>query len=360
VDASGIRKVFDLGATLSDPINLSIGQPDFDVPDPIKQAAIDAILSGKNGYTVTQGIEPLRERIAHNIRDRFPESDPGVLVLSGVSSGILLALMACIDPGDEVIVIDPYFVMYTHLVNLIGGRPVIVSSYPSFRLPLEAIEAAITPQTKMLLLNSPSNPTGHVYEESELQAAAELARRRDFLVISDEIYSALSYDGNCPSIVPSCPERTVLLDGFSKQYGMTGWRLGFAAGPRRVIEEMTKLQQYTFVCAPSMAQYAGLAALETDVSDKVDIYRGKRDLIYSLLAEAFEVERPGGAFYIFPRAPSSFPSASAFVEEAIRRNVLIIPGSVFSDQDTHFRLSYAADDEVIRRGAEILRKLARQ
>ncbi|MFQ6048934.1 MAG: pyridoxal phosphate-dependent aminotransferase [Phycisphaerae bacterium] len=358
IDASGIRRVFDLAARLPDPINLSIGQPDFPVPEPIKQAAISAIQSDFNGYTVTQGIAELRERIAAGLQAEFDWS-PAVLITSGVSGGLLLALMSCLDPGDEVIFLDPYFVMYKHLVNLVGGKPVMISAYPDFRFPAERIAAAVTSRTKLLLLNSPSNPTGVVMSDLECRAAAQIAREHELLIITDEIYHRLSYDGPCPSVVPYAKDRVLLLRGFSKTYAMTGWRLGYAAGPAWLIEQMTKLQQYTFVCAPSMVQRAGAVALTIDVGDHIADYRRKRDLVCDCLKDCFELVRPSGGFYVFPRAPDRFANATEFVEQAICNNVLIIPGSVFSEHDSHFRISYATSDQAIRDGCRILCGLAR-
>lgn len=358
VDASGIRKVFDLAAKMTDPINFSIGQPHFDVPEPIKAAAVEAIESGFNSYTPTQGIAPLRERIAGMLAAELGWQDPAVLVISGVSGGLMLACMALLDPGDEVLIADPYFVMYKHLVNLVGATPVEVETYPDFRLDPDKFAAKVSPRTKLLLLNSPANPTGKLASADELAGLLALADKHGILVISDEIYNEFCYDGPYVSAAKlGQPNGTLLMRGFSKTYGMTGWRLGYAAGPRPVIEQMTKLQQYTFVCAPSMVQKAGMVALGTDMSSQVADYRRKRDIIYEGLKDDFEVTRPGGAFYIFPKAPGG--SGAAFCEKAIANNVLIIPGSVFSGRDTHFRISFAADDARLRAGAEILCRLAR-
>jgi len=357
VDASGIRKVFDLGAKLKDPINFSIGQPDFDVPPDVRAAAIQAVESGKNGYTVTQGIAPLRERITADLQAECAQTMP-VLVTSGVSGGILLSLMAVLDPGDEVILGDPYFVIYKHAVKLVGGEPVMVDTYPEFRFDVERFEAAITPRTKMLVLATPSNPTGVILDADDLKQAAELAERHDLILVVDEIYKQLVYDEPCPPPLKFAPQRTLLLRGFGKSYGMTGWRLGYAAGPKFLIEEMTKLQQYTFVCAPSMAQWAGLAALDADISGHVNDYRIKRDLVYERLSPVFDMVKPSGGFYFFPRVPDRFVNATEFVEAAVERNVLVIPGSVFSERDTHFRLSYATSNENLKRGCEILCNLA--
>jgi len=357
VDSSGIRKVFDLSARLENPINLSIGQPDFDVPECAKKAAIEAISAGNNGYTVTQGIVGLRERIISDLEAEFGQSLP-ILITSGVSGGILLSLMALLNPGDEVLLGDPYFVIYKHAVRLIGGVPVLVDTYPDFRFPVDRFEEAITPKTKILVVCSPNNPTGVVLSDDELKQAADLAERHNLILVLDEIYNQLTYDGPCPAGMKYAPHRTLLLRGFSKSYGMTGWRLGYAAGPKWLIEEMTKLQQYTFVCAPSIIQYAGLAALDADISGHVTNYRHKRDLVYKRLSNHYEIVKPGGGFYFFPRIPHRFPNDDAFIQEAVKHNMLIIPGSVFSDKSTHFRLSYATSDEMLEKGCDVLCQLA--
>ncbi len=357
IGSSGIRRIFDLAAKMTDPIDMSMGQPDFDTPDPIKQAAISAIEEGHNSYTVTHGLPELREKIGAQLKADY-DWEPSVLVTCGVSGGLVLAMMACLNPGDEVIIGDPYFVSYKHLVNLFGGTPVVVDCYDDFKLKPEKFEAAVSDRTKMILVNSPGNPTGIVAGDAELKALAELARRHDALLVSDEIYTVLSYDGPCPTPVRHAPERTLLLGGFGKSYGITGWRMGYAAGPADVVAQMAKLQQYTFVCAPRMAQHACLTALSTDVSQHVSDYRRKRDLVVSALEGTFEFVRPSGGFYIFPKAPAGFASATAFVEEAIAHNVLIIPGNVFSERDSHFRVSYAVPDEKIIEGCQVLCSIA--
>jgi aspartate aminotransferase/aminotransferase len=358
INASGIRKVFALGASLKDPINFSIGQPDFDVPEPLKEEAIKAIKAGQNKYSQTAGDIGLKEKIAEQVKKEFSWPEPSVLVASGVSGGLLLSFMTLINPGDEVIIPDPYFVMYKHLVNLVGGKCVFVDSYPDFRLPVEGIRGAITERTKLIILNSPSNPTGVVYSEAEIKAVAEAAAEKDILVLSDEIYEKFCYEGGCPSIA-TYYENTILLRGFSKAYAMAGWRLAYVAvrsGLGDIIEAMTKIQQYTFVCAPTPFQKAAIAAMDYDVSDLVEAYRKKRNLIYEGLGDKFELVKPGGAFYAFLKAPGE--AATEFVEKAIKNNVLIIPGNVFSEKDTHFRISYATSDEKIEQGIEILRGLA--
>jgi aspartate aminotransferase/aminotransferase len=355
IELSGIRKMFELGKSLKDPVNLSIGQPHFDVPEPIKAAAKAAIDAGHNGYTVTQGVPELREKLAADAAARFPGQDRDVLVTSGTSGGLLLALFATVNPGDEVITPDPYFVAYPHMITLAGGRMVTVDTYPDFRLDPDRLKAAITPRTKVILFSTPSNPTGAVVDAQAQKAIVELARDRRILLVSDEIYRAFHYDGSATS--PAALDPNVLvIEGFGKTYGMTGWRLGWAHGPRRLLAEMAKLQQFTYVCAPSVVQFGGAAAMDFDVSGIVADYRRKRDLLMAGLAGAYEFSQPGGAFYLFPKAP--WGTGTEFVIEAVRNNLLVIPGGTFSRRDTHFRISYAAADETLRRGVEILRRLA--
>lgn len=357
IEASGIRRIFDLGTQLTDPIDLSIGQPDFPVPDNVKRAMIRAIESNRNGYTVTRGIPELRRRIAQQLKAEF-DWEPDLFVTSGVSGGLLLVVMACLNPGDEVLIGDPSFVSYKHLVRLAGGVPVAVNLYDDFQLHPERFAAAVTPRTKLLIIGSPGNPTGVVFGREDMRAIAELARKHDLLIICDEIYNLLTYDGPITSVVTFAPERTILLRGYSKSYAMTGLRMGYAAGPTEIITEMAKLQQYTYVCAPQPAQHGALEAMDTDVSPRVDEYRRKRDLVCELLTGVVDFVRPSGGFYLFPKAPPRFKNASEFVAAAIERKLLTIPGEAFSERDTHFRISYAVPNEKIRRGCEIIRELA--
>ena len=354
-DSSGIRKVFDMASQMRNPINLSIGQPDFDVPAEIKQAAIQAIESNKNGYAVTQGMPVLREKLQARIDAEYGHADRRVFVTSGTSGGLVLALLALVNPGDEVIVFDPCFVIYPSLVRLAGGVCVSIDTYPDFRIDFDRLRAALTPRTKAILFNSPSNPTGVVASETEIRELAELAAERGIALVSDEIYRAFCYD--TPFISPAGfnPE-TIVVDGFSKTYGVTGWRLGFVHGPREIIDAMLKLQQYTFVCAPQPAQWAGAVALDVDMSSHIADYRRKRDRLLSQIGSLYDVVTPGGAFYAFPKVP--WGTASQFVAKAIERELLIIPSGIFSARDTHFRLSYAASDATIDRGIEVLRLLA--
>ncbi len=361
VDSSGIRKVFDLALKIKDPINLSIGQPDFDIPNIIKEEAIKAINNGLNKYTVTQGIEPLREKVVEFVnRKRGTKYNVDeCMITSGVSGGLTLALLVILNPGDEIIFFDPYFVMYKHLTHLFGGKPIIVDTYPDFSLSnkKELIESVITERTKAIIINSPANPTGKVLTKEDIETVYEIAKKYDLLVISDEIYDEFIYDGKFFSISSIYPEKTILLGGFSKTYAMTGWRIGYALGPKEIIKEMIKIQQYTFVCAPSFAQYAALKALDVDMSEYILAYKEKRNMVYEGLKENFNVVKPEGAFYIFPSPKNLRISPKEFVEECVKEGVLIIPGDVFSERNTHFRLSFAADNRTIERGVEKINSL---
>jgi aspartate/methionine/tyrosine aminotransferase len=355
--SSGIRRVFDLAAKLKDPINLSIGQPDFDVPPAVRKACCEAIEQGRNGYSQTQGIGPLRDRLQSELDRSYGHQDRKVFVSSGTSGGLVLAMLSMVDPGDEVIYFDPYFVMYPSLISLAGGVSVPISTYPDFRIDPDRVAAAITPRTKIILVNSPANPTGVVASNDELRALAELAEKHNIALVSDEIYSAFQYDE--PFVSPArYNERAIVIDGFSKSHAMTGWRVGYVHGPAEIIDTMTKLQQYTFVCAPQPAQWAGLQAIDVDLSEYRDQYRQKRDKMIEGLKDLYDIAIPGGAFYVFPKSPQG--TGTQFVERAIEKGLLIIPGGIFSAQDTHFRISYAASDATLDRGIEVLRKLAEE
>ncbi|MFM7168529.1 MAG: pyridoxal phosphate-dependent aminotransferase [Planctomycetaceae bacterium] len=357
IDASGIRKVFDLAASMQRPINLSIGQPHYDTPQPIKDALCKAVQDGRNAYSQTQGIAPLLKLLQNDVDSRYQHSDRQVFVTSGTSGGLVLALFTLLNPGDEVIVFDPWFVMYRHLTTLAGGTVVPVSTYPDFRIRIDDVRRAITPRTRLIIFNSPANPTGVVATAAETQAIAELAAEHDIALISDEIYRSFVYDREFTSPA-TWNDRTIVIDGFSKSHSMTGLRLGFMHGPKYLIQQMLKLQQFTFVCAPHPVQWAGLTAWEMDLEGNRADYRRKRDLLANGVRSHYQILGGEGAFYLFLKTP--WGTGTEFVAEAIRNNLLIIPGGVFSSTDSHFRVSFAAADEVIHAGAEILCRLAEQ
>jgi aspartate aminotransferase/aminotransferase len=356
-DSSGIRRMFDLAAKLENPVNLSIGQPDFDVPQPVKDEMINAVQNGKNGYALTQGMPVLREKLQAQIDEQFGHDDRKVFVCSGTSGGLLLSAMAMVNPGDEVIFFDPYFVMYPALIRMVGGVPVAINTYPDFKIDLDRLQDAITDKTKMIIVNSPSNPTGFCYSDDQLEEVAKIAADRGICLISDEIYSRFTYDKQHKSAAEFNPD-TVVVDGFSKSYAMTGWRCAYVHGPTPIIDTMLKLQQFTFVCSPQPVQWASAVAMDTDITEHVDRYRAKRDKMIEGLKDNYEIVKPGGAFYLFPRLP--WGDGDSFVNKAIENNLMVIPGKIFSDEDSHFRISYAVDDATLDRGIEILNKIATQ
>lgn len=358
-ESSGIRKVFDLGAKLKDPINLSIGQPDFEMPPEAKKAAIEAINAGKSGYTPSQGLEAFRQDLRERMRKEYdlPGNENNDLFLtSGTSGGLLLFALTTVNPGDEVIIPDPFFAMYAAVVKMLGGKPVFVDTYPDLIVDVQKIADAITPKTKAIIFNSPVNPTGVVLPRQTVKDVALLAKERGILLVSDEIYNRFCYL-EFASPAEYNPD-TLVLNGFSKTYGMPGWRVGYAYGPKALIEEMIKFQQYTFVCSPQAGQWAASASLQADMSGEIENYKRKRDTLYDGISDLYDVVKPEGAFYMFPKVPDS-RTGTQFVTDAIEKHqMLIIPGNVFSARDTHFRISYAASDKTIERGIEALRKLA--
>ena len=358
IESSGIRRVFDLGAKAVNPINFAIGQPDFPTPAAVREAAKKAIDDGKNGYTPTQGIDPLRAAVAEklNKENTIPCKMEDVLITAGSSGGLFLSMASVLNPGDEIIIPDPYFVIYIQLARFFGAKPVLIDTYPDFQIDPQKVADAITPRTKAIILNTPNNPTGAVYPRSTLEAIAEIVGRHGILVISDEVYEHYVYDGLRHFSIASVYPFTVTVNAFSKSHALTGWRIGYAVAPRPIFNKMAELQQYTFICAPSFAQAAMAAVMPAGPASEISTYQKRRDLMYSLLSRKFKVTKPQGSFYIMPEVDGM--DSTEFVEQSIARNVLIIPGAIFSSRGTHVRLSYSTSEDNIRRGAEILCSLA--
>jgi aspartate/methionine/tyrosine aminotransferase len=361
MDFSGIRNVFELAATIENPLNLSIGQPDFAVEESLKTVASQAIFADQNAYAPTAGLPEMRQALRKYISARYAYQPDDFIVTSGVSGGLSLAMLALLQDGDEILLPDPGFVSYKQLAILSGSKPVFYDLYPDWRINIEVLEALVTSRTRVLLVNSPGNPTGAVLSRQEMTDLADFAARHNLVLISDEIYDDFLYEkGELPSF-GSLYQKTLVLNGFSKSQAMTGWRLGWATGPAELINAMAKIQQFTFVCAPPPFQKAAVKALESGTlraGGHLAEYAAKRDLLCELLKDNFEFNLPAGAFYLFPRVP--WGSGSQFAEQAIRNRVLCIGGGVFSERDTHFRLSFAAPEAVIREGAVILCQLARR
>ena len=354
IPPSGIRRFFDVVSQMDDVISLGVGEPDFGTAWRVREAAIYGLERGRTSYTANSGLLELRQAIAAALRGRYGlEYDPGheVLVTVGVSEGLDLALRALLDPGDEVLVAEPCYVAYPPCVALAGGVPVsLPTSAAEGFVPRAAVaERLVTPRTKAIVLNTPSNPTGAVLGRAALEALADVARRHDLLVISDEVYDRLSYDApHVPmAALPGMAERTLLLNGFSKTYGMTGWRVGYAAGSRPLLAAMTKIHQYTALCASRQAQEAAIEALrvpDRDVQAMVDDYDARRRLFVSGLNRlGLTCHLPAGAFYAFPSVAATGLSSQAFAERLLTEGrVAVVPGDAFgAGGDGHVRCAYA-------------------
>lgn len=358
--SSGIRHFFDIVATMDDVISLSIGEPDFVTPGHVRQAAIESIAAGRTQYTSNYGLLELRQAIAADLSRRYEVVyNPGaeLLVSTGVSEGLNIAMQALLDPGDEVLSPNPYYVAYPATVLLAGGVfvPVPTREDDGFRVRVEALEAALTPRSKVLLLGYPANPTGAVLENDDLAAIASFVERHDLLVVTDSIYERLTYDGahELFAAYPGMRERTVLLGGFSKSYAMTGWRLGYIAAPADIIEGIMRIHQYVMLSAPTAAQFAALEALqhaEADVEMMVASYDRRRRLIVDGLNRAgLPCHEPRGAFYAFPNVSSTGLDDEQFAERLLlEERVAVVPGSAFGSCGAgHVRCCYATAEEQI-------------
>ena len=357
---SPIRKFFDLVQSFPDAISLGIGEPDFVTPWSAREAAIFSLEKGATHYTANRGTLELRLEIAAYLQRRFrldydPEQE--IIVTVGGSEALDLLHRALLNPGDEVIVPQPCFVAYIPLIELAGGRAVVLPTQEKdgFRPSAAQVEPLVTPATRALLLGFPNNPTGATLSAAHLAEIAELARRRDLLVISDEIYAELTYDGDHASIAacPGMKERTVLISGFSKAYAMTGWRLGYAAGPAPLIGAMNKIHSYTIMCSSTMAQKAATEALRS-CSREVEIMREqynqrRRVIVNRLQAMGLSCFSPQGAFYIFPCIRSTGLGSEQFAERLLREaRVAVVPGNAFGDcGEGYVRCSYATSLELI-------------
>jgi aminotransferase len=372
---SGIRRFFDLASGMEGVVSLGVGEPDFVTPWTVREAAILSLEQGYTSYTANAGLLELRQEIAAYMARVFgvvyqPENE--IIVTVGASQAIDIALRSIIDPGDEVIVVEPCFVSYSPLVTLAGGTPVHVQAETEqeFKISPERLESAITSKTKAIMICSPNNPTGTMLNKEELQKIARIAERHDLLILSDEIYAELVYDEAYTSMaaINGMKERTILISGFSKGFAMTGWRLGFVCAPEEISAAMLKVHQYGMMCAPTMAQYAGLEALKNG-SDEVEemrkSYRRRRNYMVTSFNElGLTCHSPGGAFYVFPSIQSTGLTSDQFAEQLLmEEKVAVVPGSVFGESGEGFiRCSYATSieqlQEAIMRIRRFLEKLA--
>ncbi len=368
IPPSGIRKFFDLVSQTEGVISLGVGEPDFVTPWHIREACWYSLEKGYTMYTSNSGLIELREEVAaYEKRKVGAEYDPAreILITVGVSEAVDIALRAMIEPGDEVLIPDPSYVSYAPGTCLAFGKAVPVPTYDAdqYRMRADVLESCITPKSKILILTFPSNPTGAIMEKADLEAIAEVVKKHDLFVISDEIYSELTYNGKHCSIasLPGMRDRTLLLNGFSKAYAMTGWRIGYACGHPDIIAAMTKIHQYTIMCAPIMAQKAALEALrhgEEEMLKMVDNYNYRRRLLLKGFQEiGLECFEPQGAFYCFPSIKSTPFNSEDFCEKLLKEElVAVVPGNAFGNSGEGFiRCCYAAsvkdlEEAIIRMG----------
>jgi len=361
VPPSGIREFFDIVYTKPECISLGVGEPDFDTPWNISDSGIYSIKDGYTHYTPNQGLPELREIVVKKLKQTInvsysPNSE--IIITMGVSQGLDLALRSLINPDDEIIIFEPCYVSYKANIEMLHGRAVIVetNSEENFQINTARLEKAITGRTKAILLNYPSNPTGASMTSTKLEEIAKIAVKHDLIVLSDEIYSHITYSGEHFSItsLPDMKERTIYLNGFSKSHAMTGWRLGYVCGPEFFIATMLKIHQYTALCAPIMSQYAAIEALENgdkDVRRMLTEYTRRRNFITSRFNEAgLSCRLPDGAFYVFPDITSTGLSSREFAIELLgSKLVAVVPGNAFGDSgEGHIRCSYATSIENIR------------
>lgn len=354
IEPSGIRKFFDIVSEMKDAISLGVGEPDFDTPWHIRDEGIYSLEKGRTFYTSNAGLKELKIEISAYLKRHYGldyDFNHEVLVTVGGSEAIDIAMRAMLDPGDEVLIPQPSYVSYLPCAVLANGTPVIIElkEENEFRLTREELEAAITPKTKLLVLPFPNNPTGAIMERKDLEAIAEVIKEHDLYVISDEIYSALTYQEEHVSIasLPGMRERTIVINGFSKSHAMTGWRLGYACGPKIILEQMLKIHQFAIMCAPTMSQYAAVDALrcgDEDVKQMREEYNGRRRyLLHRFREMGLQCFEPYGAFYVFPCIKEFGMTSEEFATAFLNaERVAVVPGTAFGDCGEGFlRISYA-------------------
>ncbi len=360
IPPSGIRKFFDIVISMPDCISLGVGEPDFITPWKISDSGIYAIKDGYTHYTPNKGIRELRDLVSEDIHTKYKvEYDPEneLIITVGVSQALDIALRTILNPGDEIVVIEPCYVSYKSNIQLAYGTPVVVqtTSDSNFQISFESLKNSITDRTKAILLNYPSNPSGMNIDFLLLQKISELSIEKDILIIADEIYSSITYENTHHSIIefPGMKERTIYLNGFSKSHAMTGWRLGYTAGPEHLIAPMLKIHQYTALCAPSMAQYAAVEAIkngELDVQNMEREYTRRRNFITKRFNEiGLPCLKPQGAFYVFPDiSPTGLSSDEFAIQLLQEQKVAVIPGTAFGTSvSNHIRCSFATSFENI-------------
>ena len=369
IPPSGIRKFFDIVSEMDDAISLGVGEPDFDTPWHIREEGIYSLEKGRTFYTSNAGLKDLKVEICNYLKRRcnvLYDPDQEVMVTVGGSEAIDVALRAMLDPGDEVLIPQPSYVSYTPCTILAGGVPVIIEleEKDEFRLTPEKLLEKLTPKTKILIMPFPNNPTGAIMEKEDLEKIAEIVTEKDLFVISDEIYCELTYKGEHTTIasLPGMKERTVLINGFSKSYAMTGWRLGYAAAPKEILKQMLKIHQFAIMCAPTTSQYAAISALKNgdeDVQNMRESYNQRRRYLVNALREmGLDCFEPYGAFYVFPSIKKFGMTSDEFATRLLKEEkVAVVPGTAFGDSGERFlRISYAYSLENLKIALERIRR----
>lgn len=368
LEPSGIRRFFDIANTMDHVISLGVGEPDFDTPWHIREEGIYSLEKGRTYYTSNAGLLPLRQEISRYLKKRFqlPYEADEILVTVGGSEAIDIGFRSLLDPGDEVIIPEPCFVSYVPCVKMAGGVPVRIclEEKDEFKLTGKKLKEAITEKTKVVVLPFPNNPTGAIMTAEELQVVADIIKKHDLFVLSDEIYSELSYKGDHVSIasIPGMAERTIVINGFSKSFAMTGWRLGYAAAPREIIKQMTKVHQYLIMSAPTTSQYAAIEAMKNGLEDvermRASYNERRRFLVKELNRLGMPCFEPYGAFYVFPNISSFGMSSEEFAMRLLNeQKVAVVPGDAFGKCGEGFlRISYAYSIEDLKRALEKIKK----
>lgn len=376
IKPSGIRKFFDIASSKKDVISLGVGEPDFQTPWPIRKAGINSLQNGKTKYTSNKGLDPLLKQISTYMDSKYGlkyDSKEEIIVTVGGSEAIDLAIRAIVSIGDEVIIPQPSYVCYEPMTRLAGGVPVIINTKAEndFKVTAEELKAAISDKTKILILPYPCNPTGAIMEKEDLEELAKVLKDTNIVVLSDEIYAELTFGGKrhiSPAAIEGMKERTVTINGFSKSFSMTGWRLGFACGPKEIVKQMLKIHQYAIMCAPTTSQHAAIEALK-NCDDDVQYMLKEYDMRRRLMVKGFnkiglECREPKGAFYAFPSIKSTGMTSDEFCEKLLeKKNVAVVPGNAFGESgEGFFRASYCYSvehiTEAINRIGEFLKEIS--
>lgn len=355
INYSAIRRAFNAGRN-ENIIDLTIGQPDFDVPKYLKNSAKKYIDLGFNKYTPTKGILDLRKAISKKLKkNKINRSEDEIIVTAGTTSAIFMTLFSLINNGDEVVIFSPYFVAYEEIIKFVGGKPVVVKTDENFQPDIELLKKSVTQKAKAIIINSPNNPTGTVYPKSIIEEIVKIAEKNNLYVISDEIYSSLIYDGVEFFSPAEIYFKTIIIDGLSKSKAVTGWRVGYVAGPKEIVDAIEKVQQFTSVCAPSPFQYAAIEAINTDIEKNIIVeYQKRRDLIYESLKNVTSLIKPHGAFYFFIKIPVS---SEIFAKKLLEKGVAVVPGKVFGDDYINYiRISYATSEKKLKEAFSIIKE----